>query len=84
MPFYHSEGRLRRESSSAEGRYVFMSVESLEEELATPEEQEGGEVSEMRGVRENAPLTQTTFWRGHYENDPALRTEFFTAVGVRP
>jgi GTP cyclohydrolase I len=38
--------------------------------------------TEMRGVRENAPLTRTTFWRGHYESDPALRTEFFTASGV--
>jgi GTP cyclohydrolase I len=40
--------------------------------------------TEMRGVRENALLTRTTFWRGHYENDPALRTEFFTACGVHP
>jgi GTP cyclohydrolase IA len=40
--------------------------------------------TEMRGVRENAPLTRTTFWRGHYESDPALRTEFFTAAGVHP
>jgi GTP cyclohydrolase IA len=40
--------------------------------------------TEMRGVRESAPLTRTTFWRGHYEHDPALRAEFFTACGVRP
>ncbi|HEY7347012.1 MAG TPA: GTP cyclohydrolase I FolE [Ktedonobacterales bacterium] len=40
--------------------------------------------TEMRGVRERAPLTRTTFWRGHYESDPALRAEFFTACGVRP
>ena len=40
--------------------------------------------TEMRGVRENAPLTRTTFWRGNYENDPALRSEFFTACGLRP
>ena len=40
--------------------------------------------TEMRGVRENAPLTRTTFWRGHYEHDSALRTEFFTACGVHP
>jgi GTP cyclohydrolase I len=38
--------------------------------------------TEMRGVRENAPITRTTFWRGHYETDPALRTEFFTACGT--
>jgi GTP cyclohydrolase I len=34
---------------------------------------------EMRGVREIAPLTRTTVWRGHYANDPALRAEFLTA-----
>src|SRR5215467_6529423 len=28
--------------------------------------------TEMRGVRESAPLTRTTFWRGHYEHDPSL------------
>ena len=36
------------------------------------------------GVAYIAPLTRTTFWRGHYEHDPALRAEFFTACGVRP
>lgn len=40
--------------------------------------------TEMRGVRESAPVTRTSFWRGHYENDPALRAEFFTACGARP
>jgi GTP cyclohydrolase I len=34
---------------------------------------------EMRGVRETAPLTRTTVWRGHYANDPAIRAEFLTA-----
>jgi len=34
---------------------------------------------EMRGVRETAPLTRTTVWRGHYANDPALRAEFMAA-----
>jgi GTP cyclohydrolase IA len=34
---------------------------------------------EMRGVREVAPKTRTTVWRGHYASDPALRAEFFTA-----
>jgi GTP cyclohydrolase I len=34
---------------------------------------------EMRGVRETAPLTRTTVWRGNYANDPALRTEFLAA-----
>jgi len=34
---------------------------------------------EMRGVRETAPLTRTTVWRGHYADDPALRAEFMAA-----
>jgi len=37
---------------------------------------------EMRGVRDKAPTTRTTHWRGNYENDAALRTEFFTVCGV--
>lgn len=38
---------------------------------------------EMRGVRETAPLTRTTVWRGHYAADPSLRAEFFTACGLQ-
>jgi GTP cyclohydrolase I len=38
---------------------------------------------EMRGVRETAPLTRTTVWRGHYAEDPSLRAEFFTACGLQ-
>ncbi|NJD63187.1 MAG: GTP cyclohydrolase I FolE [Deltaproteobacteria bacterium] len=38
--------------------------------------------TQMRGVRETAPLTRTTFWRGNYENDPPLRTEFYVACGL--
>jgi GTP cyclohydrolase I len=38
--------------------------------------------TQMRGVREISPLTRTTFWRGNYENDPALRNEFFIACGL--
>ncbi len=34
---------------------------------------------EMRGVRETAPITRTTVWRGHYANDPSVRTEFLAA-----
>ncbi|GAB1470853.1 GTP cyclohydrolase I FolE [Chloroflexota bacterium] len=37
----------------------------------------------MRGVREIAPLTRTTVWRGHYADDPSLRSEFFTACGLQ-
>jgi GTP cyclohydrolase I len=38
---------------------------------------------EMRGVRESAPLTRTTAWRGYFADDPALRAEFFTACGLQ-
>jgi GTP cyclohydrolase I len=37
----------------------------------------------MRGVREIAPMTRTTVWRGHYADDPTLRAEFFTACGLQ-
>jgi GTP cyclohydrolase IA len=37
---------------------------------------------EMRGVRERAPMTRTTVWRGHYAEDPGLRAEFFQAAGL--
>lgn len=38
---------------------------------------------EMRGVRETAPVTRTTVWRGHFAEDPSLRAEFFTACGLQ-
>lgn len=38
---------------------------------------------ELRGVREIAPMTRTTAWRGCYDNDPALRSEFFTSCGLQ-
>jgi len=38
---------------------------------------------EMRGVREMAPMTRTTVWRGHYAEDASLRSEFFTACGLQ-
>ncbi len=38
--------------------------------------------TQMRGVREIAPLTRTAFWRGEYDNNPALRAEFFDMSGV--
>jgi GTP cyclohydrolase I len=37
---------------------------------------------EMRGVREVAPMTRTTVWRGLYAENPSLRSEFFTACGL--
>jgi GTP cyclohydrolase I len=36
--------------------------------------------TQMRGVREEQSRTTTTFWRGHYEDDPALREEFLATV----
>jgi GTP cyclohydrolase I len=39
--------------------------------------------TQMRGVREEAPFTRTTFWRGVFDADPALRAEFLAACGVR-
>ena len=38
---------------------------------------------EMRGVRERAPQTRTTVWRGHFAEDASLRSEFFTACGLQ-
>jgi len=31
---------------------------------------------QMRGIREQQATTRTTFWRGAYESDEALRAEF--------
>ena len=39
--------------------------------------------TQMRGVREISPETRTTFWRGNYDSDPSLRSEFFTACGLK-
>ena len=36
--------------------------------------------TQMRGVREGHSRTLTSFWRGNYEQDPQLRTEFLQAV----
>jgi GTP cyclohydrolase IA len=38
--------------------------------------------TQMRGVEATAPKTRTTFWRGEYDNNPALRAEFFVACGL--
>lgn len=35
----------------------------------------------MRGVRETGPLTHTTFWRGEYATNGALRAEFLLMCG---
>jgi GTP cyclohydrolase I len=39
--------------------------------------------TQMRGVQESSPLTRTTFWRGEYETNPALRSEFLAACGLQ-
>jgi GTP cyclohydrolase I len=38
---------------------------------------------EMRGVRDVTPSTRTSFWRGEYETNPALRSEFFEQCGLK-
>ncbi len=38
--------------------------------------------TQMRGVHEVSPQTRTTFWRGFYDSDPALRAEFMAACGL--
>ncbi|MCI4363281.1 MAG: GTP cyclohydrolase I [Thermoplasmata archaeon] len=40
--------------------------------------------TQMRGVREAAPYTRTSFWRGEYAKSAALRTEFLTMCGSFP
>ena len=37
---------------------------------------------QMRGVKEDGALTKTTFWRGEYDANPALRSEFLSICGV--
>ena len=39
--------------------------------------------TEMRGVREMSPKTRTNFWRGEYENNPELRSEFYATCGLQ-
>jgi GTP cyclohydrolase IA len=39
--------------------------------------------TQMRGVREIESSTRTTYWRGNYDSDPHLRSEFFALCGLR-
>ena len=39
--------------------------------------------TEMRGVRGTSAQTRTTFWRGEYADNAALRAAFFTACGLQ-
>ena len=39
--------------------------------------------TQMRGVRESHSRTWTSFWRGNYENDPQLRSEFLETARTR-
>lgn len=38
--------------------------------------------TQMRGVQESSSLTRTTVWRGEYQADAALRSEFLLSCGV--
>jgi GTP cyclohydrolase I len=38
--------------------------------------------TQMRGVQETSAQTRTTFWRGAYDENAALRSEFFVACGL--
>jgi GTP cyclohydrolase I len=38
---------------------------------------------QMRGVRERQSSTRTSYWRGNYDIDPQLRSEFFTLCDRR-
>ncbi|MGH9196224.1 MAG: GTP cyclohydrolase I [Acidimicrobiia bacterium] len=38
--------------------------------------------TQMRGVEESSQQTRTTFWRGSYDEDPTLRSDFFIACGL--
>jgi len=37
--------------------------------------------TQMRGVRETAPVTRTTVWRGNYDPNRSLRSEFLAICG---
>jgi GTP cyclohydrolase I len=38
---------------------------------------------EMRGVRELAPITRTSVWRGLYADEASIRDEFLTSCGFK-
>jgi GTP cyclohydrolase I len=38
--------------------------------------------TQMRGVQEGSSLTRTTVWRGDYQSNAALRSEFLMSCGV--
>ena len=40
--------------------------------------------TQMRGVREGESTTRTSFWRGNYERDAGLRTEFMALCKLQP
>ncbi len=37
----------------------------------------------MRGVEEASPSTRTTSWRGDYQDNATLRSEFLTTCGLQ-
>lgn len=64
----HQIARALEELLNAHGVAVYMEADHL--------------CTQMRGVREDAATTRTTAYRGVYERDPALRSEFFTLSGL--
>jgi GTP cyclohydrolase I len=40
--------------------------------------------TQMRGVRDTEARTRTSFWRGNYDSDPNLRTEFLRMCRMKP
>ena len=38
--------------------------------------------TQMRGVRDTESSTRTSYWRGNYDSEPQLRTEFLRMCGI--
>jgi GTP cyclohydrolase I len=65
----HQIARSLTELLGAHGVAVYMEADHL--------------CTQMRGVREDHATTRTTAYRGVYERDPSLRSEFFEVAGIR-
>jgi GTP cyclohydrolase I len=66
----HQIAKTLEELLNAHGVAVYMEADHL--------------CTQMRGVREDAATTRTTGYRGVYERDRSLRSEFFTLAGIGP
>jgi len=64
----HDIGKTLEDLLDAHGVAVYMEADHL--------------CTQMRGVREDAATTRTTSYRGVYERDANLRSEFFTLAGI--